>query len=425
MKKITFLIVACIAILALQAQTVTTLWEKKAGNLPVWFSTTSSKTRGIGASNEYVFVANRDGASGKNIFVYSAATGDSVAALNTADITNTASLILNDVDVTEDGKIITASMANTTDFNIYMYDNVTGAPTRVLHSDNVASMGGRTGDVFTVTGDYSKGTAKIFTACAAGPSKIYVLEMEDGTWKTERRLVATVSGITAAGQASVAPKPDGSIYWKAAGQSFYKIESDTTIKKKLDKSLLGTGFSSCSSEIKYLGHSTIDNKDYLVLFTYGSGREYAQIVSIDPNDLTLTLNLSVNTPALGINANVGGTGDVAVRYDANNNPIIYVVSTNNGFGAYKVEGLGLTPPIWTGTTTPAADKENINIFPNPAKGIVNISEMAKSVKLFSVSGQLLKEAFMTNQLNIEGLKGIYFIQIDSENGKTTRRLIVK
>jgi hypothetical protein len=395
---------------------VTTLWENGAttNKLPKWFLTNSNKTRGIGASNEHVFVATRDGDGGKNIFAYNALTGDSVAALNTTDLT-LGTFVLNDVGVTEDGKIITASLGANTNFKVYMYDNLTSTPTLLLHIQDAAP-GGRTGDLITVTGNYSQGTAKIFTATATAPSQIWVLEMQDGVWKTERTHFATMGAeVTGAVAACVAPKPDGSMYWKAAGQSFKLIKSDGSIDA------LGAGFSVYSNAIKYLGYSPLFDLDYVALFTYGGGKECAEIVSLTPGDLT-TCKLIARTPSIGTNANAGGTGDIAVRFDTNDNPIIYMVSTNNGFGAYKVEGLEIN------TLTQVKNINNqpdIQIFPNPAKDIVNISETAKNIKLFSISGQLIKEAFTTTQLNVEGLQGVYFLQIDSDKGKVTKRLIVK
>jgi len=397
---------------------VTTLWENgaTAGKLPVWFSPTSSKTYGIGAGNGDVYVATRDGASGKNIFVYNAASGDSITALNMTGITG-GTLVLSDVGVTEDGKIIAASMGNSNAFKIYMYNNEAAAPTLLLNLP-YADEGGRTGDLFTVTGNYAKGTAKIWTASATVPSQIWVLEMENGAWKTSRRLVSTMpTSITGASLACVAPKPDGSMYWKAGSQSLWLIDNDATVNTVSNK--LSTYAD--ENSIKYLGYSSTYNLDYVALFAYRTD-ECAEIVSLTPGDLS-TCKMIARTPRLGLNANVGGLGDVDVRYDANNNPILYVVAANNGFGAYKVEGLALDP---TGTTTTRSviDKGNLNIFPNPATGVVNISEMAMSVKLFSVSGQLVKEAFMTKVLHVEGLQGVYLMQIESQIGKVTKRLFV-
>lgn len=423
MKKSTLFVGACIIAATLQAKSsvdptpvVTTLWENgaTAGKLPAWFLTTTNKTRGIGASNDYVFVPTREGATGKNIFVYNALNGDSVAAMNTADLT-LGTFVLNDLGVTEDGKIITASLGANTNFKVYMYNDKTSSPTLLLHYPD-AAVGGRTGDLITVTGDYSKGTAKIYTASATAPSQIWVLEMENGVWKTERRLIASMSAnITAAVAACVAPKPDGSMYWKAGGQPFKLVNADASIDP------LSAGFSSLSNSIKYIGHSDAYNLDYVALFTYGGGKECAEIVSLTPGDLS-TCKLIARTPSIGTNANAGGTGDVAIRYDVSRNPIIYMVSTNNGFGAYKIQGLELSPLTIIKT---AVDNVNLDIYPNPATGVVYISDMATNVKLFSVSGQLVKEVFMTKALQIDGLKGLYIMQIESQNGKVTKRLIVK
>ena len=398
---------------------VTTLWEKgaTAGNLPAWFTPASSKTYGIGAGNGHVYVATREGTSGKNIVVYNAASGDSITALNMTGITG-GTLVLSDVGVTEDGKIIAVNMGNTTAFKIYMYNNEAAAPTLLLNLPNADDEGGRTGDLFTVTGNYSKGTAKIWTASATKPSIIYVLEMENGVWKTSRRLVSTMpTSITGASLACVAPKPDGSMYWKAGSQSLWLINADATVNTVSNK--LSTYAD--ENSIKYLGYSSTYNLDYVALFAYRTD-ECAEIVSLTPGDLS-TCKMIARTPCLGLNANVGGLGDVDVRYDANNNPILYVVAANNGFGAYKVEGLALDP---TGTTTMRSviDKGNLNIFPNPATEVVNISEMARSVKLFSASGQLVKKAFMTKVLHVEGLQGVYLMQIESQIGKVTKRLLV-
>jgi len=420
MKKITFLMGACLAVAALQAQieptpTITPLWEKSAasGTLPAWFLTTTNKTRGIGASNEHVFVATREGTSGKNIFVYDATTGDSIAALNTANISG-GTFPLNDVGATDDGKIITASLGANKNFKIYMYDNLTADPVVVLHYPDDAP-GGRTGDLFTVVGDYSKGTAKIYTATAANPSVIYVLEMENGQWKTERTLVKSISLDGNAVCPGVGVKPNGDLFWKAGGKKIHLITSDTVLSEP------GTTiFSTYSNSVKYIGYNSTYNLDYIALFTYGGQKECAEIISLTPGDLS-TCQIIARTPSLGANANAGGTGDVEVRYDQQGNPIIYVVSTNNGFGAYKVEGLD----IITGLPL-SPEKTEVNIYPNPAKGTVHFSETAKRVKLFSISGQLLKEANRVDCLNVEKLKGIYLLEIESQRGeKVFKRLIVE
>ena len=212
--------------------------------------------------------------------------------------------------------------------------------------------------------------------------------MKDGVWNTERELISTMTGVTGGGNAAVAPKPDGEIYWKASGQSFKRMKADKTIDP------LGAGFSPYSSSMKYLGYSTSYGLDYFAIFTYTATKECAEIISMEPGNL-YTCKIIGRTANLGGNANSGGTGDVAVKYDANNNPILYVVSTNNGFGAYKIEGLDLAPAVWTGTNS-TKYTDMLSVYPNPATDIISISEQANSVKVFNVTGQLVKELYNTS-----------------------------
>lgn len=418
MKKITLLMAVCFSALTLQAvepvPTVTTLWQKSAAesNLPSWFSTTSSKTRCIGASNEYVFLTNRDG--GNNIYVFNRQNGEYVSAMNTTDLT-VGTFAVSDIGATEDGKIIVCNLGANTNFKLYMYDDINATPTTLIHIPEAAP-GGRTGDLMNVVGDYSKGTAKIYNATATAASAIYVLEMGNGVWKTERELIATMTGVTGGGGAAVAPKPNGEIYWKASGQSFKRIKADKTIDE------LGAGFSPYSNSVKYLGYSQSNDLDYVAIYTYGSGRECADIVSLKSGDLT-TCKILGRTPSLRKNANAGGTGDVAVRYDDNYNPILYVVSTDNGFGAYKIEGLDISRPIIGSTPRNTYDK--LTVYPNPATDVITISEQANLVKIFNTTGQLVKELYNTNTINVSDLQGIYIMNIETVNGNATRRISVK
>lgn len=424
MRKITLLLAICLSALILQAQTpipptptVTTLWQKTVagGNLPTWFIPTSSKTRCIGASNEYVFLTNRDGTTGKDIYVYDRLTGDYVSAMNTTDLT-LGTFIISDIDATEDGKIIVGNLGANTNFKLYMYDNINATPTTLLHIPEAAP-GGRTGDLMTVVGDYSKGTARIYNATAAAASEIYFLGMENGVWKTTRELVTTMTGVTGGSGASIAPKPNGEIYWKASGQTFKRMNADKTIDPA------GAGFSLYSNSTKYLGYSATYDLDYVAIFTYGAGRECADIVSLKPGDLA-TCKILGRTPSLRTNANAGGTGDIAVRYDASNNPILYVVGTDNGFGAYKVEGLDLAPVVWTSVNSTKYN-DLLSVYPNPATDIINISETANSVKVFNVTGQLVKELYNTNTVNVSDLQGIYIMNIETANGNATKRISVR
>lgn len=78
--------------------------------------------------------------------------------------------------------------------------------------------------------------------------------------------------------------------------------------------------------------------------------------------------------------------------------------------------------------------ENISIYPNPAKDVLNISSSAsiqlESATIYDVRGrkvltQDLSHAATFNSVNIEELNsGVYFIQLNAENATTSKKFIV-
>lgn len=81
----------------------------------------------------------------------------------------------------------------------------------------------------------------------------------------------------------------------------------------------------------------------------------------------------------------------------------------------------------------ASSKENnitgLNIFPNPASDVLNISSdstLEKNVQFFDMTGKKVLDMTTTSQLNVSGLNaGIYVARI-TEAGKTaTRKIVIK
>lgn len=71
-------------------------------------------------------------------------------------------------------------------------------------------------------------------------------------------------------------------------------------------------------------------------------------------------------------------------------------------------------------------KNNVSIYPNPATTLLNadISFQTQSIKMYDISGKQVVEA-KTFPININELdNGIYFVQIKSENGIQTNKIIV-
>lgn len=76
---------------------------------------------------------------------------------------------------------------------------------------------------------------------------------------------------------------------------------------------------------------------------------------------------------------------------------------------------------------PNSDTDNLQIFPNPTKNIINIKNITEieNIKIFDYLGkEVLTQTENNNEINVENLsKGIYLIEINSENRKVYKKLI--
>ena len=74
----------------------------------------------------------------------------------------------------------------------------------------------------------------------------------------------------------------------------------------------------------------------------------------------------------------------------------------------------------------------INVYPNPAKNLINIESEYKiiRVELYSIRGNLLNAINYRGQIKSDTFKvnysaGIYFIIVITENGSLTNKLIIE
>ena len=69
-------------------------------------------------------------------------------------------------------------------------------------------------------------------------------------------------------------------------------------------------------------------------------------------------------------------------------------------------------------------KKSISIFPNPSRGIFNLSEKVKNVIIYSIDGKIIKSINNTNSINLKEYKsGYYLIQIFDKNRIERHKLI--
>ncbi|AFH50644.1 Hypothetical protein IALB_2941 [Ignavibacterium album JCM 16511] len=317
---------------------VSTLWEKSAAatTLPSWFSTSGNTERGLAyglvGGNHRLYIASRN--AGTFIYIYNALTGDSVGNLSTAGISG-GTFTINDLGVSNDGLIFVCNLttnASSSPFKVYKYTTEADSPVVAIQYTSTAAA--RLGDKITVTGSASDNSLTIWAA-SANTQELYKFTTTDNG-NTFTATIIPLAGLTGTtfGSASVGPITEN-FYWNAGGFNPKKYNADGSVVGTIPGTVVATG----SNAIRYM--STIIGDEYFATFAYGAGNENARIVKVPGGDPTLA-TLVGTTTSLGSNANSNGAGDVEVRKVSKYIYQVFVLSTNNGFGAYNVD---LTPAL--------------------------------------------------------------------------------
>jgi hypothetical protein len=271
--------------------------------------------------------------SSNQVFILNAATGDSVGRLDTTGLAAIASgtLAINDADVSSDGVIYVCNLttnASTSAFKIYRWKTETSTP-QLAMSYTGSTL--RLGDKFTVTGSTANGSVT-FWAVGAGSTKVLKFTTPDsGATFTPTEITLSGNGVGAGGSPAICPNTTASeLYIKANGDYVKRYLANGTLIDSISGSVVGTG----SNALRYF---ELNSKKYLAVFTYGAGNEFARIVEVT-GGLSSAVSMGT-TPSLGTTANGNGAGDVSIKANGDGTETIYVLSTNNGIGAYV-----FTPP---------------------------------------------------------------------------------
>ena len=154
--------------------------------------------------------------------------------------------------------------------------------------------------------------------------------------------------------------------------------------------------------------------------------------SSDPNSavwISLTAELSTGSWAWIASGDVDLSGIVGTD--------IYLAfkytSTDDESSTWEVDNILITGLPNVGINNPFSLNEEMNVFPNPAFDVVNITfpkEDVYKVEIYSVNGKLVRNAIVDVPLfttDISDLtQGIYFVKVSLVNSKNvfTKKLIV-
>jgi len=322
---------------------LTVVWEKSAaGNsLPAWFSPTGSTERGFawgmvnaGVPNENtklgrVIVPSRN--AGTFVKLIDDSTGADAGELNVTGISG-GTFTINDAEVDYLGRIYVANLttnASTSAFKVYRWENTSSAPELVINYTGAAV---RLGDKISVEFDsLSNGYALWAASATTGLSSVYKWTRAAGSdsFVTTPQAI-TLSDNPAGGisSAAVGPLYNGDFYWNANGQSARKYSANGTFLGTIPGTIIASG----SNASKFIG--TLTGSEYFATFQYGAGNNNARVVEVPGGDPTTATTYGV-TPSLGANSNANGTGDVAIKRNADGSTTVFVLATNNGIGAYR------------------------------------------------------------------------------------------
>ncbi len=148
-------------------------------------------------------------------------------------------------------------------------------------------------------------------------------------------------------------------------------------------------------------------------------------VSLDLSSVTITqqpangtVSVNVTTGAITYTPNAGYSGVDGFAYQVCDNGTPALCSGNTLVG------------ITVGVNSINEKSIVSSVYPNPVNNVLNVKteELIKSIKIIDVDGKelLYNKALNSSSINVEFLtKGVYFLEINFENGITSRNQFVK
>ncbi len=156
-------------------------------------------------------------------------------------------------------------------------------------------------------------------------------------------------------------------------------------------------------------------------------------VQVDPTNYVLeVVPAGASTVVAAYNAPLTGFADSALLIVASG--FLNPANNKNGaaFGLFAITNSGNVIQLPAATTTGirknATNAVAVNIYPNPATGIVNINAAAtvNNVILQDIQGKTINMPLNNNTIDVSGLnKGMYILTLQTAQGTTTSKLIVE
>lgn len=423
MKKMTLAIaLTCMAALAFSQVTFNKVWEfSNAGNnLPDYIGT-GADCRSMAVGNvdgtDLVAVATRVG--GPNVVLLNPATGEKTGNLNMTgvDASGNPSFPINTVEISADGVILGSNLATAADqhFKIYAWDKTNVDPVVLLDYTLVAKE--RFGDSFMVLGNVKDGSAKLYAVNSdKNNALVMILPMKQDTenkWVfdlTQREnYTLPYSGVPT----SLDKLPNGNFIFGKPGKAQMEVKQNDTEKKM--EAVEGHELPGGAMSIYVSGPIYITTKGedvYVGALGYSNDLHCGVVAKITGDDWSKA-TFAGRTSQLHTGGNLGGTGRIRAR-EEEGKLYLYVLETQNGIGKYEmnITVTSLDEVAHKVALEQTADRLSV-------KGVE-----ASSIELFSLLGQSVRASRMSNELNIDGLKGIYLVQVKVDGRPVKSKKII-
>jgi len=341
MKKILLLLFVLVVLLDIPKAQFVRVWEKSdaLNNLPSWFSPTGTRERGIAFSKlngipKLYVISNLPQPT---VIILNAMTGDSIGTLNTDGI-NGGLLFLSDISARSNdfypftSAIYACNLTENPPFKIYVWESDTSAP-QLLVEDYFSTF--RVGDHLSLGMDWQY---HHFITVSSNNNKIVDYYSTTGNSPFIKREIILSDGNTSNNASA-----DFNYAYPYFNGGNYLVNSDGFLPKFYDtlgifQSVSDPSIVSASSNsIKYHANGTLCcDLPLYVAYQYNENNAALILSNGPPYE-----NLWGETPSLGNNPNPDNYGDVEYAWIEWNELYIFVLSGNNGIGAYYAPGLAL------------------------------------------------------------------------------------
>ena len=422
--------------------------------------------RGLAVVGDKLYVPSRK--NGNEIIVLDAADGSKIATIvlpdvDTADPENGIDSVaggiydINSISTTESGDLILGNLATNTQSHNFMAYQITldAAGTNYTKVKNIVSWNNtgdtenlafRIGDGIDFYGDIADGKNGYLVTAAASSNfilkwgvtsgvvdaapTIYQVADVDGTpvnfdispqcdGITESIVVVDGKGMfpIAYDMASTDPKSLETVAsFPVSGPTQGFVTPQTNNLNGVDYfEFKGRYFMACVTNFWQIveaadGSDSIPYPNTYEVFEFTDG-DWSQATS-------LGLVPSNGLTALISSKNASFVYPVKVKVEAER-AVIYVMSSPLGVAAYELT-------ISETTAIKGTQRDNVDIYPNPASSVVNFTKEMKSVRIFDMSGRLIKRTTNVSRINVSDLKGLYIINgIDKDGNSVHRKVSIK